>query len=275
MTRDYRRWIEISETLDIRDVFGQFNSILELLDLTVKDAFNIFTSDYELAVSPYTNEEIIRKIDFVRMTNKYRYQKLAVAAVIEYDPIANYDMTEKSTDTRTPDLTNELTLNTTSDITDTRATTTNGSSDTTTKNQLNQQHTTIDTPTGFEETSIHYENPYDNPGFKEASKDTITQSGSRTVTESYSGNPDETTTNVSGSSTTTNSGGTKTVNSGTNTSKETGTEKTEHTLTRKGNIGVTSSQQLIESEIALAEKLNIFKIIEQDIAAKIFLQVWI
>lgn len=249
--------------------------VLEQIGLTTPEAYEIFTGDYELAVSRYTDTGIKAVAYNVYMANQLKYKKLVAAAKAEYDPISNYDMIEKSTDIRTPDLINELKLNTTADTTDTRSTTTNGSSDTTTKNLLNQQHTTIETPTGFEETSIHYENPYDNPGFKETSKDTTTQNGSRTVTESYSGNPDETTTNVIGNSTTQNSGGTKTVNSGTNTSKETGTDTTEHTLTRKGNIGVTTSQQMIESEISLAEKMNIFKTIEQDLAAKIFLQVWI
>ena len=243
--------------------------------MTVIDAYEIFTGDYELAVSRYTDTGIRAIAAHTYMANQIKYKKLVAAAKLEYDPIANYDMTETSTDKRTPDLTTELTLNTTADTIDNRSTTTTGNSDTTTHNQLNQQHTTIETPNGFEETNIHYENPYDNPGFKETYKDTSTQNGSRTVTESYSGNPDETTTNVTGSNTTTNSGGTKTTNTGSNTSKETGTDTTEHTLTRKGNIGVTTTQQMLTSELQLAEKLNIFKVIEQDLAAKIFLQVWL
>lgn len=267
--------MEITETLKAQDMFSMFGVFLKEIGMTIEYAWSNFKYDYEEAVSRYTDDEIIDICYNVCEINYLKYKKLIHAALAEYDPISNYDMTETSTDVRKPDLTNELTLNTTSDTTDTRSTTTNGSNDTITKNKLNQQHTTIDTPTGFEETNIHYENPYDNPGFKETSKDTTTQSGSRTVTESYSGNADETITNVTGNSTSTNSGGTKTVNSGTNTSKETGTDMTEHTLTRKGNIGVTTSQQMLESELALAEKMNIFKVIEQDLAAKIFFQVWL
>lgn len=40
----------------------------------------------------------------------------------------------------------------------------------------------------------------------------------------------------------------KTEANNSNTRKETGTDSTEHTLTRKGNIGVTTSQQMIQSE---------------------------
>lgn len=272
--REYRTWDQIVQTVR-SDLFSPFEAVLEQIGLTTADALEIFTADYELAVSRYTDTGIKAIAYNVYKANQIKYNKLVAAATAEYNPIDNYNMTETSTDVRTPELTNELTLNTTSDTTDTRSTITTGSSDTTTHNQINQQRTTIDTPTGYEETSVHYENPYDNPGFKETSKDTTTQSGSRTVTESYSGSPDETTTNVAGNSTSKNSGGTKTTNTGSNTSRETGTDTTEHTLHRKGNIGVTTSQQMIESELTLADKMNIFKIMEQDLAAKIFLQVWL
>ena len=56
---------------------------------------------------------------------------------------------------------------------------------------------------------------------------------------------------------------------------ETGTETNIHRLTRSGNIGVTTSQQMLESELVLADKMNLFKIIEQDLASKLFLQVWL
>lgn len=272
--REYRTWEQIVKTLQ-SDVFDAFMEILEQIGLTTIDAYEIFTSDYELATSRYTDMGIKAIAYQVYKANQIKYDKLVAAAKAKYDPIANYDMTETSTDTRTPDLTNELTLNTTSNMTDTRSTATTGSNDTITTNQLNQKHITQDTPNDFKETTIHEVNPSDNPGFAEDFKDTTTQTGSRTVTESYSGSPDETITNVTGTSTLTNSGGTTTKNTGSNTSRETGTDKTEHTLTRKGNIGVTTSQQMLESEMELAEKMNIFKIIEQDLAAKIFLQVWI
>lgn len=45
----------------------------------------------------------------------------------------------------------------------------------------------------------------------------------------------------------------KTEANNSNTRKETGTDTNEHTLTRKGNIGVTTSQEMIESERKVAE----------------------
>ena len=229
-------------------------------------AFDMFTIDFESAQTQYTDDWIIKIFQLVYHTNSIKYAKLVAAAIAEYDPIENYNMHETGTDVRTPDLTNALTLGTTSTMTDTRGT----SGTTTTSTKINQSRNTTETPNNFTETSTHKVNPYDNPGFTDEYSDTSVQSGSKTVSESYSGNADETT--VTGSST--NSGGTSTTNSGTNTNHETGTDTTTHTLTRKGNIGITTSQQMIEQQLTLAAKMNIFKVIEQDIAAKLFLQVW-
>lgn len=269
ITNKYREWATIAET--ISNPFSSFSTILNVLDIDSTAAMDIFTIDFETATCKYTDEYILKIFDIVYNTNRIKYEKLIAAATAEYNPIDNYNMIESSTDVRTPELTNQLILNTTAAMTDSRTTTTTG--DSTTTNKLNQTKNTTETPNNYTETATHAVNPYDNPGMTEESRDTTVQSGTRTVSESYSGTPDETTVNAG--STVTNSGGTSTTNTGTNTSKETGTDTTEHELTRRGNIGVTTSQQMLEAEISLAEKMNIFKIIEQDIAEKVFLQVWI
>lgn len=269
ITREYREWATIAETINAP--FAAYSELLELLGIMQDDALEFFTIDFEKALSKYTDEYIIKIFNMVYRTNKIKYDKLVGAATKEYNPIDNYNMVETSTDIRTPNLTNEMTLNTTVAMTDTRTTETSAASQTT--NKLNQSKNTTETPNNFTETSTHEVNPYDNPGFINESRDTNVQSGARVVQESYSGNADETTVNAD--STVTNSGGTSTTNSGTNTATETGTDTTTHNLTRQGNIGVTTTQQMIAAEIDLADKMNIFKIIEQDIAEKIFLQVWI
>lgn len=273
MSQEYRCWGTIAET--ITNPFNVYQPILEKLGLNQDVAFDIFSIDFESAVTRYTNDRIHIIFDLVYATNHIKYEKLVAAATTEYNPIDNYNMTESGTDTRTPELTHTLTLNTKSDMTDTRETSTIGDSTTNTKNKLNQTHTTTETPNNYGETTVHSVTTYDNPTLRADSQDVTTQTGTRTVDESYGGDADTTDTTVTGSSTITNSGGTSTTNTGTNTQKETGTDTTEHTLSRKGNIGVTTSQQMLESEMNLAEKMNIFKIIEQDIAAKVFLQVWL
>lgn len=254
MRMEYREWQEIAMTI-VPNPFTMFETELSGLQISVEAALLFFTRDFETAVTRYDDDNIVQVFRQVKITNYEKYRKMIDVLSANYNPINNYDMTETSTDTRTPNLTHEVTLNTTLQST--------GSSTTTTT--LNQTKTTTDTPNNYTETATHAENPYDNPGFTDASKDTVVQTGSRTVSESYSGNPDSTAVSSNGSST----------NTGTNTQTETGTDTTTHRLTRSGNIGVTTSQQMLESELLLAEKLNIFKVIEQDIAEKLFLQVWI
>lgn len=272
MEQEYRRWRTIAET--ITNPFNIYQPVLEKIGLNQDVAFDIFSIDFESAVTKYTNDTIKMIFDLVYATNRIKYEKLAATATAEYNPLDNYNMTESGTDTRTPDLTHTLTLNTTAAMTDTRETSTTGESSTNTQNKLNQTHTTTETP-NYGETTVHSVTTYDNPTLRADNQEVTTQTGTRTVEESYGGDADTTDTTVTGSSTTTNSGGTSTTNTGTNTQKDTGTDKTAHTLSRKGNIGVTTSQQMLESEMSLAAKMNIFKIIEQDIAAKVFLQVWL
>lgn len=84
------------------------------------------------------------------------------------------------------------------------------------------------------------------------------------TTDSYTGDPDTTTT----------SGSTYGTSSATQTETETGTDTTTITSRISGNIGVTTSQQMAESELTLAQKMVIWREIEQDIAAAITIQVW-
>lgn len=268
-----RTWHEITGKIENQFEFWNeyWAELLENLGLTVHTAWETMQYDYASAVTRYDDDDINLIFRLVYNNNYLKYKKLVTVATAEYAPIDNYNMTESSTDVRTPDLTNQVTLNTTSATTDTRSTTSNGTSNTT--SAINQTKTTTDAPQNFKETSTHSVNPYDNPGFTIEYKDETTQEGTRNVQESYSGNPD--TTAVTSSNTSTNSGGTSTANTGTNTSIETGTETNIHRLTRSGNIGVTTSQQMLESELILADKMNLFKIIEQDLASKLFLQVWL
>lgn len=265
-----RQWHDV----DVPNIFityrDDWRPILEALGMDINVAWLMFSRDYDNAYTIYDDDMIYSIWREVYQANYLKYQKFIAAAIAEYEPIENYNMIEVGQDIRTPNLTNQMTLNTTAAMTDTRSTQVYSHAENT--SQINQTRTNTDTPSNYTTTSTHKVNPYDNPGFVNAEEDVSVQTGSRTNTETYSGNPDTSTT--SGNSSTTNSGGTSTTNTGTNTSTATGTEKNDHHLTRRGNIGVTTSQQMLESELALAEKMNLFRIIEQDIASKLFLQVW-
>lgn len=266
----YRQWGEIDFT-ESNNPFRLWQTILAQLSMDMTVALQFFTLDYYSAVTNYSDIYISVVFGQVLTTAGDKYTRMIAAAKASYNPIHNIDATETYTDVRTPDLQKELTLNTTTAMTDTRSSTL--TLNTITSSSINQTRTTTDTPNNLKTTNVHSVNPYDNPGYLEDTKDESTQTGSTQQTESYTGNPD--TTQNTGTNTTQNGGGTSTTNTGTNTQTDTGTETVEHNARRYGNIGVTSSQKLVNEELDLADRLNIFRIIEQDIAKKLFLQVWI
>lgn len=264
----YRKWGDIDLS---GNPFAQWQTVLATLGIDIDAALQFFTLDYYSAVTNYSDPYIMVVFGQVLTTAGDKYTRMIAAAKASYNPIHNVDATETYTDVRTPDLQKELTLNTTTAMTDTRSSTL--TLNTTTSSSINQTRTTTDTPNNLKSTNTHSVNPYDDTGYHEESKDESIQTGSTQQTESYTGNPD--TTQNTGTNTTQNSGGTSTTNTGTNTETDTGTETVEHNSRRYGNIGVTSSQKLVNEELDLADRLNIFKVIEQDIAKKLFLQVWI
>lgn len=217
-------------------------NMLEQMGISITQANNYFMLDYCDAYTPYDDDMILRLFNVVFAANRKKYQKLLSVYLANYNPIENYSMTETMDDLRTPDLS--------------ATTTSSGSSSTTSK--INQQQITTDNPDNFTQTSIRSVNPYDGSGMRQESQNVVTDDGRRTTTVSYTGNPD------TASSTT----------SQTTTATNTGTETNHHTGSRSGNIGVTTSQQMLESEIDLAAKMNFFHEIELDIAEKIFIGVW-
>lgn len=171
------------------------------------------------------------------------WQKLYEALVnAEYNPIDNYSMTETGKDTHTI---NETTTNTGTQ-------------------EITNQHTDNDT------TDITH-------------GEVITQGGSDSVTvthrvRGFNGedlvDSDSDNTDTTYGRTDTHSGTDKSVAQNTGggsdtriddlNEQRTGTNTTEHNLTRSGNIGVTTSQQMIESEIELRKK-HFFDFVFRDI----------
>lgn len=149
----------------------------------------------------YDNENMTSNANMVKQasdyialygkSHKYEYDKLVDTLSLEYNPIENYSMVEKGTDTRTPNIT-----------------------------QTNKGKNT-----------------------NTVGLDTSITTGKTTFDKSDSFINDS-----------------KTTNTGTNTDTQdidttvtmAGNEKTVHEFTRSGNIGVTTSQQMIQSERELA-----------------------
>ena len=242
MRSDLRRYGDTTVMPFDESNLSPFSDLLFRLGIGDELANYMFRLDYADAYTPYTDDEINQIVRHLFVINFKKYDKLGDIYTASYNPINNYNMTEQFEDTRTPDLA--------------ATTTTTASASSTSKIQKTQR--TTDTPDNYQQTSVRSVNPYDNSGMRSESQNIVTDSGKRTTTVSYSGDPDSATSTTSSSTTATN----------------TGTETTIHSGSRSGNIGVTTTQQMLESELELAQKMDLFKIIELDVAAKIFIGVW-
>lgn len=177
--------------------------------------------------------------------------RLAQAFYSDYNPIENYSMEEE----RTPNLTTTEVENEQSSKDNSLVNTGTTKNTGTIKNDSSSQSTANNS----ENTSnTHLVSPFNSPSeyvnnekndIVVSSDNNINNTGSTTQTDDTTKTDDYTTT------------GTESNNVDTNrTIKSTGSEK----LTRSGNIGVTTSQQMIESEISL-RKLDIINMIYEDI----------
>lgn len=177
--------------------------------------------------------------------------RLAQAFYSEYNPIENYSMEE----IRTPNLT-------TTEVGKEQASKDNSVVNTgTTKNTgtiKNESSLTSKASNNENTTNIHLTSPFNSPSeFVNSDKNDIVVNGDNTINNTGTTTQTDDTTKTDDYTTT----GTESNNVDINkTINNTGTEK----LTRSGNIGVTTSQQMIESEILL-RKLDIINTIYQDI----------
>lgn len=249
----------ISDMIDLDDqgyisAFQAFRVWLQPLGMTYTDAIIYFCVDYDGAMTPYARETQLDLIHQTAVINAKKYDKMLAVYLAEYDPLQNYDRTEESTHVRTPELTKGTTA----------SSETTGSTSTDTESQIKQQHSSTTTPQSVQTVTETQVAPYDATTYQPKQKDTTTASGSTVTTDSYTGDPDTTTT----------SGSTYGTSSATQTETETGTDTTTITSRISGNIGVTTSQQMAESELTLAQKMVIWREIEQDIAAAVTIQVW-
>lgn len=203
-------WIEKFPT--ISTIFDKVSQDLKLFTIfTSAEMFYYFADKfgerdfykYYDSENATDNTNMVKKAsDYIALygkSHKYEYDKLVDTLSLEYNPIENYSMTEKGTDTRAPNIT--------------------------------QTNKGVNTNTVGVDTSI--------------------TTGKTTFDKSDSFIND-----------------TKTTNTGTNTDTQdinttvttTGNEKTVHEFTRSGNIGVTTSQRMIESErqVAMFSVVDLF-----------------
>ena len=186
-------------------------------------------------------------------TQKEAIQKRYDVLRTKYNPIWNVDGKEKTQrkNTQSGNITNTKngTMSTTKNGS---VTTENGGTITNTKNgSVSRENGEVTT------TVVNQKNPFESDGFVDDSKQTST-TPTNSSTETYNNVSDtqtmnnvastETYNNVTDSQSFNNYGDTQTFNNVKNVSRE--------TLTRQGNIGVTSTQSLIEQELSI--RLNDF-----------------
>lgn len=195
-------WTEKFPT--INTIFDKVSKDLKLFTIfTSAEMFSYFVNKFgERDFYKYYDNEndgsntnmVKQASDYIALygkSHKYEYDKLVDTLSLQYNPIENYSMTEKGTDTRTPNITQ-------------------------TNKGVNKNTVGVDTSITTGKTTFDKSDSFIND--------------------------------------------TKTTNTGTNTDTQdinttvttAGNEKTVHEFTRSGNIGVTTSQQMIESERQLA-----------------------
>lgn len=195
-------WVELVPS--IKTIFDKVSTDLKIFTIfTSAEMFYYFADKfgerdfykyYDTENNASNTNMVKHASDYIALygkSHKYEYDKLVDTLSLEYNPIENYSMTEKGTDTRTPNIT--------------------------------QTNKGVNTNTVGVDTSI--------------------TTGKTTFDKSDSFINDTKTTNT----------GTNTDTQDINTTVTTaGNEKTVHEFTRSGNIGVTTAQQMIESERQLA-----------------------
>lgn len=212
-----------------------------------------------------TDDQISTLVNIIHVKYNEPWKRLYAVLSADYNPINNYDMVEVETPdlTRvetpnitkvdTPDITRvetpDITTIESPNVTQSKTTTTESDYSVTTQSEASGDTFGFNSATPVPQSESKNSNTVTTKGAADAnvSTDTMSETGTRTSTES-------------GTRTSTESGTTTSTETGTRTYTDTGTR----TLTRSGNIGVTTSQQMLESEIELW-KWSFFETIFRDV----------
>lgn len=233
---DVREWADLPQTFTVTSL------VMYLLHKYGK-----------IAVKNYDNSELTTLTTLWHSANYYRFSGLAATTKQEYNPIENYNRTETESVERTPDLTTETERTETPRVTTTEtATRTPDLTDTDTDARTFTDSGTTATAGETDQTIAATAGvmPYDSAVFHNAttsdagkfeSSETITH-GKKTTN---GGTLTHTTTGQDETVTTRTATGT---NTDAETRTETGTDTTERETHISGNIGVTTTQEMLEQE---------------------------
>lgn len=226
--------------------------------------------------------DIIRKrVSNLLLVRKYQYNKLYESTLLKYEPIENYAMIEEGTDVHTinarhtDSIGNQTNTSSVNDSTTIGAQTmsNNGTNRDTLGNQ--QNHTTTETTESGNVVNEKKVAPFDSDTYAEQEQNTEIFNGRTTAVDSTT-RIDEVVNQHTTESESTNSerkdSKTSNINeaigSREDSHTDTSTDTMNHNFTRHGNIGVTTSQQMLESEREVA-MFNFIGIVAHDIIKSI------
>lgn len=221
----------------------------------------------------YANLDFMKSAIGVWSAKNYRtFEKWIKALNVEYNPLENYDRMEEWEDNHTGKRNGETSTsrsdNTTtsnrSNATTERSdkTTTTGSNNTTTSDSStnsgsitnNQSNTTTNNVSAYDSTELVRESQsVDGGNSSSSSSGNTSSSSSSNTSSSSSGN-----TAITSSDNTTSSSVDNTTSNGNIVTSDSDTYRDTKTGRAHGNIGVTTSQQMLESELNIA-KWNVYK----------------
>lgn len=212
----------------------------------------------DIACKDYNISALTRLTALWHTANYYKFEGLAATTTADYNPIENYNRTETETVERTPDLTTETTTTETPRVVETETTThTPQTTETETHNLTATEGGTTGTATTEQSASSADTTgkvaPYDSALFSNAAESVGSTSGSGSASETVThGKTLADTGTVTRATTGTDTTQKQTSATGTNTNaetrEETGTDTTERETHISGNIGVTTSQEMLKQE---------------------------
>ena len=201
----------------------------------------------EYGLGLLTIQTILRNsILYALEKNAYKINTLYNTTMLKYDPISNYDRTESTTIEHNGTETDETIASNVTTKTGSESHT-KGGDDT-----FSYSGETVTTPSGST-TTVHETTAFNEPTtYSGDSKDTTTYSAAKT-TESFNNRKDTTTYNTDEQTVYNNVKDANDIDSTTTHSFNGRNEKTTSNI--KGNIGVTTTQQMIQSEREVADFL--------------------
>lgn len=233
---------------------------------------------YTLEDSVINNPSILQNV-IVNWYNshKYQYETLYKTTLITYEPLQNYNRTEEVEDTTNKTGTNDTTFGSRTDTSTTNNTTNIGAQDNTNTDNETTKIGTINTETNSSTSKKGSESnekevaPYDAETYYNQEKDTLSFTN-RTDTNTSETTTDARTDTRTNNSTekigaridTTESSTSNTFGGHTDAINRNENETYTHTSHMYGNIGVTTSQQMLQSEREVAY-FNFVSIVAHDI----------